>query len=70
MVLVKQDGTLKSPLKKLLSVSAADELLKRTGAKPGDLLLLAAGPLHTVVRDSLTDEGKSCTIRQEKHSCH
>uniref|UniRef100_A0A671VWB0 Aspartyl-tRNA synthetase 2, mitochondrial n=1 Tax=Sparus aurata TaxID=8175 RepID=A0A671VWB0_SPAAU len=48
MVLVKPDGTLKSPLKKLLSVSAADELLQRTGAKPGDLLLVAAGPLHTV----------------------
>lgn len=55
MVLVKPDGTLKSPLKKLLSVSAADELLQRTGAKPGDLLLVSAGPLHTVVRHSLTE---------------
>lgn len=54
MVLVKADGTLKSPLKKLLSVSATDELLQRTGAKPGDLLLVAAGSLHNVVRDSLT----------------
>lgn len=54
MVLVKADGTLKSPLKKLLSVSATDELLQTTGAKPGDLLLMAAGSLHTVVRDSLT----------------
>uniref|UniRef100_A0A7N6A1S5 Aminoacyl-transfer RNA synthetases class-II family profile domain-containing protein n=1 Tax=Anabas testudineus TaxID=64144 RepID=A0A7N6A1S5_ANATE len=32
---------------KLLSVSATEELLKRTGAKPGDLLLITAGPLHT-----------------------
>lgn len=54
MVSVKPDGTLKSRLRKLLSVSAADELLQRTGLKPGDLLLLAAGPLHTVVRHSLT----------------
>lgn len=48
VVQVKADGTLKSPLKKLLSVSATDELLQRTGAKPGDLLLMAAGSLHTV----------------------
>ncbi|XP_049889745.1 aspartate--tRNA ligase, mitochondrial isoform X1 [Epinephelus moara] len=48
MVLVRADGTLKSPLKKLLSVSATEELLQRTGAKPGDLLLMAAGSLHTV----------------------
>lgn len=48
MVLVRADRTLKSPLKKLLSVSATDELLQRTGAKPGDLLLMAAGSLHTV----------------------
>uniref|UniRef100_A0A7N6AUF4 Aminoacyl-transfer RNA synthetases class-II family profile domain-containing protein n=1 Tax=Anabas testudineus TaxID=64144 RepID=A0A7N6AUF4_ANATE len=48
LVLVKEDNTLKSPLKKLLSVSATEELLKRTGAKPGDLLLITAGPLHTV----------------------
>lgn len=54
MVLVKEDNTLKSPLKKLLSVSATEELLKRTGAKAGDLLLIAAGPLHTVVGESLT----------------
>uniref|UniRef100_A0A7N6AZ34 Aminoacyl-transfer RNA synthetases class-II family profile domain-containing protein n=1 Tax=Anabas testudineus TaxID=64144 RepID=A0A7N6AZ34_ANATE len=47
LVLVKEDNTLKSPLKKLLSVSATEELLKRTGAKPGDLLLITAGPLHT-----------------------
>ncbi len=54
VVLVKADGTLKSPLKKLLTVSATDELLQRAGAKPGDLLLMAAGSLHTVVRDPLT----------------
>ncbi|XP_070701257.1 aspartate--tRNA ligase, mitochondrial [Pempheris klunzingeri] len=48
VVLVKADGTLKSPLKKFLSVSATEELLQRTGAKPGDLLLMAAGCLNTV----------------------
>ncbi|XP_062284969.1 aspartate--tRNA ligase, mitochondrial [Scomber scombrus] len=48
VVQVKADGTLKSPLKKLLSVSATDDLLKKTEAKPGDLLLIAAGSLHTV----------------------
>uniref|UniRef100_A0A3Q4M275 Aspartyl-tRNA synthetase 2, mitochondrial n=1 Tax=Neolamprologus brichardi TaxID=32507 RepID=A0A3Q4M275_NEOBR len=41
-------GTLKSPLKKLLSSSVTDELLKWTEAKPGDLLLIAAGSHHTV----------------------
>jgi len=49
-VLVREDGTIKSPLKKLLSVSVTDDLLKRTEAKPGDLLLIAAGSLHSVVR--------------------
>ncbi|TNN51365.1 Aspartate--tRNA ligase, mitochondrial [Liparis tanakae] len=48
VVLVRADGTLKSPLKKLLSGSATDELLQRTAARPGDLLLLAAGPLPSV----------------------
>ncbi|XP_040027441.1 aspartate--tRNA ligase, mitochondrial isoform X2 [Gasterosteus aculeatus] len=48
VVLVKPDGTLRSPLKKLLSVSDTDELLRRTGAKAGDLLLMAAGSLHSV----------------------
>uniref|UniRef100_A0A673AWN4 Aminoacyl-transfer RNA synthetases class-II family profile domain-containing protein n=1 Tax=Sphaeramia orbicularis TaxID=375764 RepID=A0A673AWN4_9TELE len=47
LVLVRADGSLKSPLKKLLSVSATDDLLQTTGAKPGDLVLMAAGSLHT-----------------------
>lgn len=54
MVLIRADRTLKSPLKKLLSVSSTEELLSSTGAKPGDLLLIAAGSLHTVVIVSLT----------------
>lgn len=53
-MLLKADGSLRSPLKKLLSVSARDELLQRTGAEPGDLLLIAAGSLSTVVRDTQT----------------
>lgn len=48
LVSVREDGTLKSPLKKLMSVSVTEDLLRRTEAKPGDLLLLAAGSLHTV----------------------
>ncbi|CAI5642243.1 aspartate--tRNA ligase, mitochondrial [Oreochromis aureus] len=48
LVLVRADGTLKSPLKKLLSLSVTDDLLKWTEAKPGDLLLIAAGSHHTV----------------------
>ncbi|AWP04639.1 putative aspartate--tRNA ligase mitochondrial [Scophthalmus maximus] len=48
VVLIRADRTLKSPLKKLLSVSSTEELLSSTGAKPGDLLLIAAGSLHTV----------------------
>uniref|UniRef100_A0A7N8Y7Q9 Aspartyl-tRNA synthetase 2, mitochondrial n=1 Tax=Mastacembelus armatus TaxID=205130 RepID=A0A7N8Y7Q9_9TELE len=46
-LLFRVDGTLKSPLKKFLPASSTDELLKRTGAKPGDLLLMAAGSLHS-----------------------
>lgn len=64
MVLVREDGTLKSPLKKLLSPSATDELLQRTGAEPGDLLLMAAGSLHTVVRDLLTSKLGLDGVRQ------
>uniref|UniRef100_A0A667YI30 Aspartyl-tRNA synthetase 2, mitochondrial n=1 Tax=Myripristis murdjan TaxID=586833 RepID=A0A667YI30_9TELE len=48
LVLVKEDGTLKSPLRKLLSAAATDQLMKKTGAKPGDLLLISACPLNTV----------------------
>ncbi|CAJ1071419.1 aspartate--tRNA ligase%2C mitochondrial isoform X1 [Xyrichtys novacula] len=48
LVLVKADGTLKSPLKKLLSPSDTDRILQRTAAKPGDLLLTAAGSSQTV----------------------
>lgn len=55
LVLVREDGTVKSPLKKLLSVSETENLLRRTEAKPGDLLLIAAGPVHAVVR-TLTPE--------------
>ncbi|XP_061747468.1 aspartate--tRNA ligase, mitochondrial isoform X2 [Nerophis ophidion] len=48
VVLVRADGTLKSPLKKLLADSVTDALLEKTRAQPGDLLLIAAGPTHTV----------------------
>ncbi|MED6280416.1 aspartyl-tRNA synthetase 2, mitochondrial [Characodon lateralis] len=48
LVLVREDGTLKSPLKKLIPDSVTEDLLRRTEANPGDLLLLAAGSLHAV----------------------
>lgn len=48
MVLVRADGTVKS-LNKHLSQSTRDELLLRTGAQPGDLLIMAAATLYTVV---------------------
>lgn len=51
LVQLRADGTLASPLKKLLSPATREELLQRTGASPGDLLLIAAGSLHAVVRD-------------------
>uniref|UniRef100_A0A8C7Y5C7 Aspartyl-tRNA synthetase 2, mitochondrial n=1 Tax=Oryzias sinensis TaxID=183150 RepID=A0A8C7Y5C7_9TELE len=44
---IRTDGTLKSPLKKLLSASVTDVLIKKTQAQPGDLLLIAAGTLHS-----------------------
>lgn len=46
--LIRPDESIKSPLKKLLSVSATEELMKKTKAKAGDLLLIAAGSLKNV----------------------
>lgn len=51
LVQVRENGMLNSPLKKLISPKTTMELLQRTGSRPGDLLLIAAGSLHTVVRD-------------------
>ncbi|XP_054889575.1 aspartate--tRNA ligase, mitochondrial [Poeciliopsis prolifica] len=48
LVLVREDGMLKSTLKKLMPVSVTEDLLRKTEAGPGDLLLLAAGSLHAV----------------------
>lgn len=48
VVLVKADGTLKSPLSRLLCSPAREQLLQTTQAQTGDLLLLSAGPLDTV----------------------
>ena len=49
VLLVKADGTLKSPLSRLLCGPAREQLLQTAQARPGDLLLLSAGPLDTVV---------------------
>ncbi|XP_023253998.1 aspartate--tRNA ligase, mitochondrial [Seriola lalandi dorsalis] len=67
MLLVRADRTLKAPLKKLLSASSTEQLLNRTGAKPGDLLLMAAGSLHTV-RPLLGSLRLQCAELLESHA--
>ncbi|XP_077392933.1 aspartate--tRNA ligase, mitochondrial [Festucalex cinctus] len=66
MVLVRADGTLKSPLKNLLSASATDAVLRKTSAKPGDLLLIAAGP-YEVLRPMLGSLRLQCAELLESH---
>ncbi|XP_061653053.1 aspartate--tRNA ligase, mitochondrial isoform X1 [Phyllopteryx taeniolatus] len=66
LVLVRADGTLKSPLKKLLSASTADALVEKTGAKPGDLLLIAAGP-YDILRPMLGKLRLQCAELLECH---
>lgn len=46
--LIRRDESISSPLKKLLSVSTTEELMEKTKAKTGDLLLIAAGTLNNV----------------------
>ncbi|XP_078790246.1 aspartate--tRNA ligase, mitochondrial isoform X2 [Oryzias latipes] len=66
LVLVRTDGTLKSPLKKLLSASVTDDLIRKTQAQPGDLLLIAAGTLHSV-RPLLGSLRLQCAELLESH---
>ncbi|KAM9791602.1 aspartate--tRNA ligase, mitochondrial [Syngnathus typhle] len=66
VVLVREDGTLKSPLKKLLSASDTDALLRKTAAKPGDLLLIAAGPCE-LLRPMLGSLRLQCAELLECH---
>ncbi|XP_037131140.1 aspartate--tRNA ligase, mitochondrial isoform X2 [Syngnathus acus] len=66
VVLVREDGTLKSPLKKLLSASDTDALLRKTAAKPGDLLLIAAGPCE-LLRPTLGSLRLQCAELLESH---
>ncbi|XP_054624566.1 aspartate--tRNA ligase, mitochondrial-like isoform X1 [Dunckerocampus dactyliophorus] len=66
VVLVRADGTLKSPVKKLLSGGISDALLKKTGAEPGDLLLIAAGA-PAVVRPLLGHLRLRCADLLESH---
>ncbi|XP_036410477.1 aspartate--tRNA ligase, mitochondrial [Megalops cyprinoides] len=71
VVLLKEDGTWKSPLSKLLPDTVKQQLLQRAQAKPGDLLLLAAGaresvcPLLGNLRLQCAEllEGRGVTIR-------
>lgn len=46
--LIRADKSIKSPLKKLLSLSTTEELLEKTKARAGDLLLIASGSLNNV----------------------
>ncbi|KAM6948739.1 aspartate--tRNA ligase, mitochondrial [Aplochiton taeniatus] len=46
VMLVRADGTLKSPLGRFLSETASQQLLQMAGAGAGDLLLLSAGSLN------------------------
>ncbi|XP_061792706.1 aspartate--tRNA ligase, mitochondrial [Nerophis lumbriciformis] len=66
VVLVRADGTLKSPLKKLLADSITDALLKKTRAQAGDLLLIAAGPTD-IVRPLLGSLRLKCADLLESH---
>uniref|UniRef100_A0AAV2JRB1 Aminoacyl-transfer RNA synthetases class-II family profile domain-containing protein n=1 Tax=Knipowitschia caucasica TaxID=637954 RepID=A0AAV2JRB1_KNICA len=64
---IKADGSIKSPLKKLLSVSTVEELIKKTKAKAGDLLLIAAGSVQTV-RPLLGSLRLQCADLLESHA--
>lgn len=48
-MLVRADGSLKSPLGRLMSDMARQQLLRTTLASDGDLLLIAAGAQERVV---------------------
>lgn len=65
--LIRSDESIRSPLKKLLSVSTTEELLEKTKAKPGDLLLIAAGTLNNV-RPLLGGLRLHCANLLESHS--
>ncbi|XP_028832568.1 aspartate--tRNA ligase, mitochondrial isoform X2 [Denticeps clupeoides] len=70
-VLVRADGTLKSPLSRLLPDVSRQQLLQMVGAEPGDLILLTAGtegrvrPLLGRLRLQCADllEGHSVKVR-------
>lgn len=65
-VQIRTDGSIKSHLKKLLPVSTTEDLLQKTQAQPGDLLLIAAGSLHTV-RPLLGNLRLQCADLLESH---
>ncbi|KAK7945445.1 hypothetical protein WMY93_001173 [Mugilogobius chulae] len=45
---IRADGSVKSPLKNMLCASTTEDLINKTQAKAGDLVLIAAGSLQTV----------------------
>ncbi|KAJ0044305.1 hypothetical protein NL108_003359 [Boleophthalmus pectinirostris] len=64
--LIRADGSIKSPLKKLLSLSTTEDLMNKTQAKAGDLLLIAAGSPQTV-RPLLGSLRLQCADLLESH---
>ena len=76
---VRPEGTLKSPLSKHLSSSDTEALLGKTGARPGDLLLVSACSLDTVVGHQgpgarsapagSSGAGVSCRTRRREEGC-
>lgn len=50
VVPVRADGSLKSPLSRLLSDTAKQQLLQMAQANAGDLIFITAGPRENVVR--------------------
>lgn len=65
-LLIRTDESIKSPLKKLLSVSTIEDIMKKTKAKAGDLLLIAAGSVNHV-RPLLGDLRLRCADLLESH---
>lgn len=64
--LIRTDESIKSPLKNLLTVSTTEDLMEKTKAKAGDLLLIAAGSLDNV-RPLLGNVRLHCADLLESH---
>lgn len=70
VVLVRPDGSLKSPLSRLLSEGARLQLLQMTLASAGDLVLLAAGAGdHMVSKRAIRPKAASSSVTRLLLSC-